>query len=94
MGPARNSLLAECLDTLYIEEDGDEKLDSIAVIRFSFKYPRDAISGESFWNLLKEGRYTSADFPKDRVNADAFYHPDYRRHDAVSWSSECSSHCL
>lgn len=64
----------------HMEED---RLEPIAVIGFSFKYPQDAISPDAFWEIMRQGRCVSSDFPADRLNADAFYHPDYSRHDSV-----------
>lgn len=63
----------------HMEED---RREPIAVIGFSFKYPQDATSPDAFWEIMRQGRCVSSDFPADRLNADAFYHPDYSRHDS------------
>ena len=62
--------------------DGNET-DAIAVIGFSLKFPQEATNAESFWNLLDEGRSAMTEFPKDRLNIDAFYHPDSSRRGTV-----------
>lgn len=49
-----------------IEED-------IAVIGFSLKFPQDADSPQSFWDMLCEGRCASTDFPSDRLNVEAHH---------------------
>lgn len=76
------------------EYEADENtIEPIAVVGLSLKFPDDATSPESFWNLLMEKRCASREIPSDRANLEAFYHSDGTRPDAVSskllW---CSSH--
>ena len=66
-----------------------DRLPSIAVVGFSIKFPQDSTSPQDFWQVLVEGRSAMTEFPKDRLNIDAFYHPDTSRHDTVS---KLSSH--
>ena len=54
-------------------------LEPIAVIGLSVKFPQEATSAKSFWKMLVEGRSAMTDFPNDRFNIDAFYHPDNSR---------------
>lgn len=56
----------------------------LAIIGFSLKFPGDAISTESFWSMLVEGRCAMTEFPKSRINIDGFHHPDGNRMDTVS----------
>jgi acyl transferase domain-containing protein len=67
-------------------EEGFEPVqqEPIAVIGFSFKYPQEATTVESFWKMLVDGRCASTDIPADRMNVDGWYHPDPYRHDSVS----------
>lgn len=58
-------------------------LEPIAIVGFSIRFPGDADSAESFWKLMAERRCTSSKFPRNRVNVDAFYHPDSARLDSV-----------
>ncbi|KAF2006636.1 putative polyketide synthase [Amniculicola lignicola CBS 123094] len=51
-------------------------LEPLAIIGYAFKLPGDAISSEAFWSMLTERRNAMTDWPADRVNLDAFYHPD------------------
>lgn len=60
-----------------------EKLEPIAVIGFSAKFPQDASSPEAFWRLLCEGRSTMTEVPGDRFNVHSFYHPNTERLDSV-----------
>ena len=54
-------------------------LEPIAVVGFAFKYPQDADSAPSFWSMLKEKRSAMTEWPKDRINLEAFYHRDEDR---------------
>ena len=62
----------------------NEKLEAIAVVGFSLRFPQDAVSPASFWSMLEQQRCATTEWPKDRVNLDAFYHPDSDRRDTVS----------
>lgn len=66
-----------------------EKLEPIAVIGYSAKFPQDASSPEAFWQLLCEGRSAMTEVPKDRFNVHSFYHPDTERLDSV-----CDNHAI
>lgn len=67
-------------------DDAQDALEAIAVIGFSFKYPQDADSPASFWSMLEEKRCAMTEWPKDRINLDAFHHRDEDRDEKV-----CSS---
>ncbi|PYH98982.1 hypothetical protein BO71DRAFT_455222 [Aspergillus ellipticus CBS 707.79] len=55
----------------------DEKLEPIAVIGMAVKFPQDASSQESFWQMLLCGKSAMTEVvAKNRVNIDAYYHPD------------------
>ena len=53
----------------------EDALDSIAVVGFSFKFPEEADSAEALWDMMIQGRCVSTEFPKDRLNIEAFYEP-------------------
>ncbi|KAI9692404.1 MAG: Type I Iterative PKS [Bathelium mastoideum] len=57
--------------------------EPLAVTGFAFKLPAEATSVEDFWRILLEKRCVMTEFPPDRVNIDAFYHPDTTRPDTV-----------
>ena len=74
--------------------NGRDVLEAIAVIGFSFKYPQDADSPASLWSMLEEKRCAMTEWPKDRINLDAFYHRDEDRDEKVTSSRHricCSS---
>lgn len=62
----------------------------VAVVGMSFQFPDQATSEESFWTMLMEGRSASRDFPSDRLNGSALYHPDRSRGDSASSHSMSS----
>lgn len=65
------------------EYSGKNKLEPVAVVGFSLKFPQDGVSADSFWEMLIEKRCAMTEFPKDRINLNAFYHPDTDRNDTV-----------
>ena len=59
------------------------KSEPIAVIGFSLKFPQEATTPDAFWEMLKSNRCAMTEWPKDRLNIDAFYHADNKRTDTV-----------
>ncbi|KAE9372739.1 putative polyketide synthase, partial [Stipitochalara longipes BDJ] len=64
----------------YLRRSGNSSLgeidpDDIAIIGLSCRFPGDASTPESFWDLLCRGRSTQSKIPKSRFNVDAFYNP-------------------
>ena len=76
-------------------EDND-LLEPIAVIGFSFGFPQDATSSESFWDMMINKRGSVTAIPPDRFNAAAMYHPDASRKGQASLSSylECKTELI
>ena len=58
-------------------------VEPVAVVGFSLRFPENAISADSFWEMLMEGRCTATEFPEDRLSVDAVYHPDENRRGTV-----------
>lgn len=48
----------------------------LAVIGFSTRFAQEATSADRFWELLLRARQAASPFPKERFNANAYYHPD------------------
>lgn len=67
--------------------DMAEELQPIAIIGLAFRFPQDTTSEAAFWQMLYEGRSASTEFPRDRLNIDAYYHPDEARPSTVSPAS-------
>lgn len=68
-----------------------DTLEPIAVIGFSFTFPEDATSAETFWSMMMEGRCVSTEWPQDRLNGSALYHPDPERLSSVCYSQFLAS---
>ena len=60
------------------------RIEPVAVVGMSFGFPQDATSSDAFWKILMEQRNTATEFPPDRLNVDAIYHPDVNRRGQVS----------
>lgn len=60
-------------------------MEAIAIIGLAAHLPQDATSSEQFWELIRGGRQTATEIPKDRIHIDAFYHPDSGRSDTVDF---------
>jgi acyl transferase domain-containing protein len=58
-------------------------LEPIAIIGISLKFPQDAVSTGSFWKMLLDKRCASTDFPKDRINIEAFHDPNPKKLNTV-----------
>jgi acyl transferase domain-containing protein len=47
--------------------------DPVAVIGVALRFPQDAVSSESFWEMLVGGKSARTKVPEERYNIDAFY---------------------
>lgn len=52
-----------------------DKIEPIAVVGINLKFPGDAITPESFWKMLHEGRSAAGRVPADRFNIDGEFVP-------------------
>ncbi|KAJ5591646.1 Acyl transferase/acyl hydrolase/lysophospholipase [Penicillium hispanicum] len=62
-----------------LDGDGDvppDALEPIAIVGFATRFPQEANTTETLWELLLQSRSTWSTIPEERFNADAFYHPD------------------
>lgn len=59
----------------------------IAVVGMGCRLPGGASTPEKFWDLMKEGQSGWARVPKDRWNADSFYHPDNEHRESLNAQS-------
>ena len=65
------------------DPDMTDRLEPIAVVGFSLKFPQEATSPDAFWDMMVEKRCAMTEWPKERLNLEAFYHPDTNRLDTV-----------
>ncbi|VUC24070.1 unnamed protein product [Clonostachys rosea] len=61
-----------------------DKMEPIAVIGFSMRFPENATTPEGFWEILQNGRSVMTEVPRDRFNIDGFYDPDPSRPDTIN----------
>jgi len=59
-------------------------LEPIAIVGVSLKFPEDAISEDSYWQMMLEKRCVSKVFPKERINIDSFHNPDPNKSNTVN----------
>lgn len=59
-------------------------MDDIAIIGLGLRFPGDATSPESLWEVLEHGQSQWSEIPKDRLNIDGYYHPGGERQGSVS----------
>ncbi|KAI9647506.1 hypothetical protein NHQ30_003891 [Ciborinia camelliae] len=59
-------------------------VEPLVIVGLSFRFPEDATSSERFWRMMTEKRNAMTKIPKDRMNIDAFYHPDRERVDTIT----------
>ncbi|KAJ5588138.1 hypothetical protein N7537_010816 [Penicillium hordei] len=62
----------------------EKTLSPLAIVGLSLKFPQDAVSPESFWDMIVEGRCASTEFPPDRLNIDSHHNLDANRLDSLS----------
>lgn len=62
-------------------------MDDIAVVGLGLRFPGNAACPEELWKVLERGESQWAEFPKDRLNIDGYYHPGGDRQGSVSGSS-------
>jgi acyl transferase domain-containing protein len=61
-----------------------DTLEPIAIVGLATRFPQQATTTESLWELLLQARSTWSSIPKERFNAEAFYHPDPEHGGTVS----------
>ncbi|EEP78083.1 hypothetical protein UREG_02932 [Uncinocarpus reesii 1704] len=62
------------MDATLLSRDADTT--PLAVVGFATRFAQEATSADRFWELLLRARQAATPFPKERFNANAFYHPD------------------
>lgn len=48
-------------------------MEPIAIVGLALKFPQDADSQDGLWDVLMSKKCTMTEWPKDRLNIDAFY---------------------
>ena len=68
-----------CRDPEVEGESIHDRIEPIAIVGLSCRFPQDATSPEAFWQMMLEARSGMTDVPKDRFNIDAFYEANRNR---------------
>ncbi|KAE8394606.1 putative lovastatin nonaketide synthase [Aspergillus alliaceus] len=61
----------------------DDKLEPLAIVGMSWRFPGEAHSANGFWDVLSNGKSTRTRIPADRFKADAYYHPSADRQGSI-----------
>ena len=61
--------------------------EPIALVGLSARFPQEASNPQGFWEMIKEGRVANTAIPRERVNIDAYYHPNPERTSTVESNS-------
>lgn len=56
-----------------------DKSMPIAIVGMACRLPREATNPDKLWKLCAEKQAAWSEVPKDRMNLEAFYHPDGER---------------
>ena len=74
---SQSNYLKNCnSDSLHIPGISGPRKEPIAIIGISCRFPGDVDSLEKFSQFCAKGEEAWSEFPKDRLNADAWYHPN------------------
>ncbi|EKG10393.1 Beta-ketoacyl synthase [Macrophomina phaseolina MS6] len=60
-----------------------DKVEPIAIVGMAARFPGDASSVETFWDMIVQGRSGHSKVPSDRFDAEAWYHPNHERRGAI-----------
>ncbi|RMZ85391.1 hypothetical protein DV737_g732, partial [Chaetothyriales sp. CBS 132003] len=58
-----------------LDFEGDHKLEPIAIVGASCRFPGEASSMNGLWEMVKNSRSAHGKVPADRFDVDAWYHP-------------------
>jgi len=81
---SRNDVTSSALSGIPSLKMEKDLLEPIAVVGLSLKFSQDAVSADGFWSLMEEKRCAMTEWPKDRLNIDAFHHPNKDRPNTVA----------
>lgn len=58
-------------------------MEPLAIVGMAFQFPSGAVTEELFWDAIMNQRCASKNFPKDRMNIDAFYNVDKEKPNSI-----------
>ena len=59
-------------------------LDPIAIVGFAGRFPGTATNAKNLWDMCCQGQSAWSEVPKDRFNAEAYFHPNHSKSGCVS----------
>ncbi|KUJ13246.1 reducing type I polyketide synthase [Mollisia scopiformis] len=59
-------------------------IEPLAIVGISMRFPGEAVSESSFWEMMLQKRCAMIDYPPDRMNIDAFYDSDNSKMNKMS----------
>ena len=65
------------------ESSHGDAIEPIAIVGMACRFPGEARSVNSLWNMIVEGRNGHSEIPSSRFDANAYYHPSHERRGAV-----------
>lgn len=68
---------------MHTEIDGNG-VDAVAICGFSIKFPEEATSADTFWEMMVNRRSAMTEFPTDRINSSGFQPSSGKRSNTVS----------
>ncbi|KAF2470885.1 beta-ketoacyl synthase [Lindgomyces ingoldianus] len=68
--------------------------EPIAIVGLAFQFPQGAIDEESLWEKLMNRECTSTEFPKERLNIEAFHNPDIKSQGTQRGLLETTYHAI
>jgi acyl transferase domain-containing protein len=78
--------------------EGNGAIEPIAIVGMAMRFPGASHSAEQFWEMLSNGRSAHKKIPKERFDADGYYHPDAARAgavcDASNYHSQRAIYCM
>lgn len=73
---------------------GYDAAEPIAVVGMAMRFPGGSHSSEQLWDMLVNGRSAHSKVPKERFNADGYYHPNGARAGSVRGPQTGLQHTL
>ncbi|KAI1406986.1 hypothetical protein F5Y13DRAFT_207084 [Hypoxylon sp. FL1857] len=71
------------------EPHASEALEPVAIIGMGCRWPGDSETPSELWDFLQAKKDAYSKFPKERINGEAFYHPDGNRPGSFKTEGGC-----
>lgn len=65
------------------EPPHNPSLDPIAIVGFAGRFPGKATNAKNLWDMCCQGQSAWSEVPKDRFNAEAYFHPNHSKSGCV-----------